>query len=173
VSVVIGEQAYAPVCKSSGKPCVIAGFEPVDLAQAVLWLVRQVARGEARVENAYSRVVRPEGNPAALRLISEVFEPADAEWRGLGVIPGSGLKLRPEYAALDATSLLPEGSRMPDAVEPAACRCGEVLAGRIVPPDCASFGTVCTPDRPLGACMVSQEGACRAYYRYGGLGVRA
>lgn len=169
VSVIIGAQAYQPIATRCGKPCVITGFEPLDLARGVLAAVRQLASGTARVENAYSRVVHEEGNAQALALLAEVFTPADTQWRGLGVIPASGLALREAYASFDARTLLP-GFVAPQANPAlAACRCGEVLKGLIHPAACACYGTACTPEHPLGACMVSQEGACRAYYRFRGV----
>lgn len=169
VSVIIGARAYQPVAQRCAKPCVITGFEPLDLACGILAAVQQIAHGEARVENCYSRVVRDEGNLPAMALIAEVFAPADAEWRGLGVIPASGLALRKEYARFDARRLLPEFAPPPPNPALAACRCGDVLKGLIHPDACSCFGVACTPERPLGACMVSQEGACRAYFRYRGM----
>jgi hydrogenase expression/formation protein HypD len=168
VSVIIGARPYEPVAKHCGKPCVITGFEPLDLAYGVLAAVRQIAQGVARVENMYRRVVHEEGNAQALALITEVFAPASAEWRGLGVIPLSGLALRQEHSRFDARLLLPDFTAPPPDPALAACRCGDVLKGLIQPDACSCFRIACTPEHPLGACMVSQEGACRAYYRYRG-----
>lgn len=165
VSVIIGREAYRPVAEGHGLPCVIAGFEPVDILQALLMLAAQAAEGRADVEVQYTRAVPPEGNPAARQAMYDVFEPADAEWRGLGVIPGSGLRFRAAYASHDAARWAP-------AVDPAprdtGCLCGRILTGRHAPADCPRFGTACTPAHPLGPCMVSSEGACAAAYRYGG-----
>jgi len=168
VSVVIGARAYRPIAENWHKPCAIAGFEPVDILRAVIALARQVAEGRAEVHNAYSRVVREEGNPHALALINEVFEPQAALWRGLGEIPLSGLALRGEYRRFDARLRFPGFVPLPLSPRLASCRCGEVLAGRIRPDECECFGAACTPEDPLGACMVSQEGACRAFYRFRG-----
>lgn len=168
VSVIIGAQAYKPIVERCRKPCVITGFDPVDLTSGVLAAVRQIAHGAAQVENAYRRVVRDEGNSAALALIADVFKPADAQWRGLGMIPMSGLALRGDLAHVDASLLLPNFCPPPPDPALATCRCGDVLKGLIHPDECLSFGNQCTIEHPLGACMVSQEGACRAYYRYRG-----
>ncbi len=164
VSTIIGLRAWDFLPDDYGIPVVASGFEPVDILLSVKMLVEQVAAGEARAANAYSRSVRPEGNPAALRVMHEVFEPADAPWRGFGILPGSGMGLRPEYSAFDARTRF----TLPDipSREPPGCRCGEVLRGVIEPPDCPLFGKICTPDRPLGPCMVSDEGACAAHYLY-------
>lgn len=165
VSTVIGSDAYLPLAEKFGIPCVVTGFEPADLLQGVLMLVRQCRAGLARVENQYSRAVSPHGNAKAQELINRVFEPADAVWRGLGVLPASGLVLRESYAAFDAARRFQ--IELPDASEPAGCRCGEVLTGRIAPADCPLFGSVCSPETPVGACMVSSEGSCAAAWRYG------
>lgn len=166
VSTVIGGVAYQPLAERFGIPCVVTGFEPADLLQGMLWLLRQRLAGEARVEIQYRRAVAWQGNPKALQLIETVFEPEDAVWRGLGTIAGSGLRIRERYRRFDALRLVP--SQLPEAVEPAGCRCGEVLTGRIAPPECPLFGTACTPETPVGACMVSSEGSCAAAWRYGG-----
>ena len=144
---------------------VVAGFTADEILTALAVIVRLSASGEPFFRNCYPRVVRPEGSPAALKLMDTVMEPCDAEWRGLGVIPMSGLKLRPAFAAYDARlkfSLPPVTGRSNPA-----CRCGEVLQGKCKSTDCKLFGTVCTPLHPVGACMVSNEGACSAYYQYG------
>ena len=165
VSAIIGAEPYRFLAEEFGKACVITGFEPVDILQGLLMLVRQVRNRDPEVEIQYRRVVRPEGNPRARQVLERVFEPCDAEWRGLGWIPGSGLKIRPEFADYDAEVRFPLD--LPPAEEPPGCRCGEVLQGLIRPDECPLFGTRCTPENPVGACMVSSEGTCAAYYRYG------
>jgi hydrogenase expression/formation protein HypD len=168
VSSVIGSDAYRFIPEEFGRPIVVTAFEPVDLLQAVAMLLRQRADGRCEVENQYTRVVRPEGNARALASIAATMEPRDDfEWRGLGVLPRSALQLREELAPFDAQRLfaLP-GARIED---PKACRCGEVLTGQIKPWECGVFGTACTPERPLGTCMVSSEGACAAFFSYGRL----
>ena len=166
VSTVIGTRPYDFVCREYGRPVVVAGFEPTDILQAVAMLLRQLRDGRAEVENAYGRVVRDEGNPRALTALDEVFEVRDDfEWRGLGAIPRSGLRIADAYAGWDAEERFEvPGARIED---PKACRCGDVLRGLAKPVDCGVFGTACTPERPLGTCMVSSEGACAAYYAYG------
>ncbi|HAK96970.1 MAG TPA: hydrogenase formation protein HypD [Planctomycetes bacterium] len=167
VCTVAGLGPFAPLVEEFHVPAAIAGFEPTDVLAAVLALVRQRNRGEGRLENLYRRSVRDEGNPKAWHLVESVFEPADAWWRGLGVLPGSGLALRREYAAHDADAALPVEAGPPR--EPAGCRCGDVLKGIIEPEGCPLFGKACTPERPVGACMVSSEGACHAAHRWGRL----
>jgi hydrogenase expression/formation protein HypD len=168
VSTVVGNRPYEFVAQEYHKPMVVAGFEPLDILQAVYMLLAQLREGRCEVENQYSRVVRDEGNPAALRLLDEVFELRPSfEWRGLGVIARSALKLASGYAEFDAELRfsLP-GRRVAD---PKACQCGEVLRGAIKPWQCTVFGTACTPEIPIGTCMVSAEGACAAYYNFGRL----
>ncbi|HFQ95172.1 MAG TPA: hydrogenase formation protein HypD, partial [Anaerolineae bacterium] len=164
VSTIIGLRAWDFLPREYGIPVVVAGFEPVDILLAVKMLVEQAAAGEARAENAYSRSVRPEGNRAALRIMDQVFEPVDAPWRGFGVLPASGMGVRAAWREFDAQArfILPD---VPSR-EPPGCRCGEVLRGIIEPLACPLFGRACTPDRPLGPCMVSDEGACAAHYLY-------
>lgn len=166
VSTVIGSAPYEFVPKRYGKPVVIAGFEPLDMMQAILMLVRQVNQGRAEVENEFTRAVTPEGNRKAQALVAKIFElRQDFEWRGLGTVPDSALKLRPEYAAFDAELRFPlPYTPVPDHK---ACECGAILRGVKEPRDCKVFGTVCTPENPLGSCMVSSEGACAAHYTYG------
>jgi len=164
VSTIIGTSSYAHVASRFGVPCVVAGFEPVDILQSILMLVRQIEADEARAEIQYTRAVAPEGNPAALRLIDEVFEPCDSTWRGLGPIPRSGLAFRKPFAAFDARAHF--DLAIPPAREPAGCRCAEVLKGTVRPPQCPLFRTACTPRTPVGACMVSSEGTCAAYFKY-------
>jgi len=166
VSTVIGQRPYRFVAAEYGKPLVTAGFEPLDILQAIAMLLAQIRQGRCEIENQYSRVVKEEGNPKALAVLREVFEPREQfEWRGLGLIPGSALKLRPAFAEFDAELhyQLP-GIRVSD---PKACQCGEVLKGVIKPWECKVFGTACTPETPIGTCMVSSEGACAAYYNFG------
>jgi hydrogenase expression/formation protein HypD len=143
---------------------VVTGFEPLDLLQGIHMLVTQLERGEARVENQYARAVERAGNRRAQELVARVFEVTDRKWRGLGAIAGSGLALRPEFRAFDALERFALTDLTAD--EPAECRAGEVLQGLLKPPACPAFGTRCTPERPLGAPMVSTEGACAAYFQY-------
>lgn len=165
VTTVIGADAWRFLPDRYGIPCAVAGFEPLDLLQAVLALVEMVTAGHADVVNTYARSVRPAGNPAALAAMAEVFEVADTEWRGFGVIPASGLRPRQAYARFDAARAF--DVTVAPAREPPGCRCGDVLRGVLSPPDCALFGRLCTPQNPVGPCMVSAEGACAAYYQYG------
>jgi hydrogenase expression/formation protein HypD len=166
VSTVVGARPFEFIPADYGKPVVIAGFEPLDILQAVLMILRQLAEGRCAVENQYKRVVPYEGNARALEVMAEVFElRPHFEWRGLGFISQSGLKLSEAYADLDAERRFSvPGVRVAD---PKACQCGEVLKGVIKPFECKVFGTACTPERPIGTCMVSSEGACAAYYNYG------
>ncbi len=164
VSVITGTACYEFLARDYGVAGVVAGFGPHDVVRALLRLVRQVAPA---IEIEYGRAVRAEGNAVAQRLMEQVFAPSDADWRGLGVIPGSGLALQPEYADADARLRFPLELEPP--LEPAGCRCGEVLRGVIDPADCALFGARCTPEDPVGACMVSSEGACAARYRFRGI----
>jgi len=168
VSTVIGNRPYDFVPERYGKPLVTAGFEPLDILQAVVMLLQQYADGRCEVENQYNRVVSDEGNPIALRILEQVFTlRPHFEWRGLGFIAQSALALNEDFAAFDAERLfdLP-GVRVAD---PKACQCGEVLKGVIKPWECKVFGTACTPETPIGTCMVSSEGACAAYYTFGRL----
>jgi hydrogenase expression/formation protein HypD len=165
VSVILGSGVYETVVDKYGIGCVIAGFEPLDILQAILMLARQAAEGRPRVENPYSRAVTKAGNVKARRILSQVFEPRDDEWRGLGMIPSSGLRIRSEYADHDAALRIPV--EVEPTREPAGCICGSVLRGTVTPPECGLFGSACTPDNPVGACMVSAEGTCAAYFRYG------
>lgn len=166
VSTVLGEEGFAFLATEYGLPAAIAGFEPLDILLAVDYLV-DAALGLRPVQlvNAYRRWVRPEGNPAARAVIDRTFAPCDAAWRGLGLIPASGLAFRSTYAAYDAAVAFP--AEVPEPKPRKGCRCGEVLRGELKPMDCKLFGTACVPEHPLGPCMVSGEGACAAYYRYG------
>lgn len=163
---VTGTVPYEFVARRYGRPVVVSGFEPLDLLQSVLMVLRQLNEGRAEVEIEYKRLVRPEGNPKARAAVERVFEPQTVEWRGLGILPDSGLKLRPEYAGMAAEVAIPEAvpRRLKD---PKACECGSILRGAKAPWECRIFGTACTPENPIGACMVSPEGACAAYYKYG------
>jgi len=166
VSTVIGTKPYRFVASQYNRPLVTAGFEPVDVLQAVLMLLRQLDEGRCEIENQYRRVVSEDGNRKALELMREVFVVRPHfEWRGLGFIAHSGLALAPEFAAWDADLIYDmPGLRVAD---PKACQCGEVLKGALRPWECKVFGTACTPETPIGTCMVSSEGACAAYYNYG------
>jgi len=165
VSTVIGAAAYRPLAEKYHIPCVVTGFEPADVMQGIEMLLAQRLRGTSRVEIQYSRAVSWEGNPKAQAILHQLFEPCDAVWRGLGVLPGSGLTIRAEYAEFDAERVL--ALEVPEAAENPACLCGEVLKGKITPFDCPLFSGVCTPESPIGACMVSSEGTCAAAYKYG------
>jgi len=165
VSTVIGGNAYRHLAETYHIPCVVTGFEPADVMQGIEMLLAQVIKGESRVEIQYRRAVTWEGNPKAKAILERVFVPCDAAWRGLGVLPDSGLSIRPELAAFDAASVL--GLEETVGQENSACRCGEVLKGKLDPFDCPLFGGVCTPEAPVGACMVSSEGTCAAAYKYG------
>lgn len=166
VSVIIGSRPYEFLARDHRMPCVIAGFEADDIIAALAILLKQVAAGRSEVEIQYTRSVRPYGNRLALAAVDEIMEPCAADWRGLGIIPGSGLALRPAYAAID---ILVEGfeTPLPEPKEPQGCRCGEVLRGVAEPSDCGLFGRACAPGTPVGPCMVSSEGACAAYFKYG------
>jgi hydrogenase expression/formation protein HypD len=166
VSTVIGSNAYRRLAEDYGVPCVVTGFEPLDMLRGIQLLVRQVVAGEARVECEYSRLVRPEGNVKAQALLARVFEPCDAEWRGIGFIPASGLQLRAAYQKFNALAALPV--EVEPAREQPGCLCGDILKGKVAPKDCPLFRKACTPEHPIGACMVSSEGTCAAEYKYGG-----
>ncbi len=165
VSVIIGSGVYEGIVRDFGIGCVIAGFEPLDILQAIRMLVLQSASGVPAVENPYSRAVTAGGNGRARGAMEAVFEPCDSEWRGLGRIPGSGLRIRAAFADFDAAVRFPVS--VAPASDPPGCRCGEVLTGALRPAECGLFGRACTPDHPVGACMVSSEGTCAAAYRYG------
>jgi hydrogenase expression/formation protein HypD len=165
VCAVMGLSEYEPIVKEYRVPIVVSGFEPVDLLAGVLQAVRQLEQGRAEVENAYGRTVRREGNPSARKLVRDVFEVCDRAWRGVGVIPGSGFRLREEYAEFDAERRFDVASVR--AQESPLCISGEILRGVKKPHQCPAFGKQCTPLTPLGATMVSSEGACAAYYQYG------
>ena len=168
VSAIIGLNGWEFLPREYGMPVVVSGFEPVDILLTVRRLVGQVRNGEAYAENAYNRSVLPEGNRTALQIMDTVFEVGEADWRGFGPIPASGMDVRPEYRQFDARVRF----SLPDVPsrEPPGCRCGEVLRGIIEPPDCPLYAKACTPDRPKGPCMVSDEGACSAFYLYQDIG---
>ncbi len=164
VSAIIGSEAYRPIVERHRLPCVVAGFEPLDILLGLRGLLEMLAEQRPGLRNDYSRVVRPEGNTRARALIERYLQPVDAAWRGIGTIPASGLGLRAEWSAFDAErrfDVSTHGGRVDRR-----CRCGEVLRGRIRPPECGLFASVCTPEQPVGACMVSSEGSCAAWYRY-------
>ena len=166
VSVISGSDIYRPLCEEYGLPVVIGGFEPVDMLDSVLRLVRQRLRGEAIVETQYARAVSPKGNLKAQELVKKYFEVAPSfVWRGLGEIKESSLRLRPEFANMDAKAEF--GVEVGEVKEDKHCLCGEILRGLAKPKDCRLFGKGCIPSRPIGSCMVSSEGACAAYYKYG------
>ncbi len=161
---VLGTGPFEFIAAKYGKPSVIAGFGALDILQAIFLLLKQRAENRSAVEIQYLRVVKPEGNPKAVEYINKYFQPADVYWRGMGLIPRSGLKLRPEYACFDAEVKF----SLPGPVEGKnpGCMCGEILKGRVLPYGCPLFGRACTPLNPVGPCMVSSEGSCAAYYRY-------
>jgi hydrogenase expression/formation protein HypD len=165
VCTVMGWTEYEPIAAKYRVPIIVTGFEPIDILEGILMAVRQLEAGRHEVENQYVRSVRREGNAPAQDLVSRVFELVDRKWRGIGEIPRSGLGLRAEFADFDAERRFALEDIRTD--EPAACRAGEVLRGLLKPHQCAAFGTLCTPEHPLGAPMVSSEGACAAYYNYG------
>jgi hydrogenase expression/formation protein HypD len=166
VSTIIGSGPYEFFAEEYRKPVVIAGFEPLDVMQAILMLVRQINEGRAEVENEFTRAVTREGNAKAQALVSEVFELRRSfEWRGLGEVPYSALRIREAHAAFDAERRF--GLQTKSVADNKACECGAILRGVKKPTDCKVFGTVCTPENPIGSCMVSSEGACAAHYTYG------
>jgi hydrogenase expression/formation protein HypD len=164
VSVIIGLNAYRPFFDRYQIPCVVAGFEPADILQAVSMLVEMIETSNPGLENAYPRAVTEQGNTKAQKILQDIFEPADACWRGIGMIPQSGLKIRDEYAVHDAEKQF--DIRVPEPKIPPGCACGDILTGKKQPPDCKLYKKVCTPSDPVGPCMVSTEGTCAAYYRY-------
>ena len=171
VSMVIGTKPYDFIADEFNRPVVVAGFEPLDLLQSILMVLRQLVEGRAEVENQYSRVVPDEGNPISIAAVDDVYEPRPSfEWRGLGEIDASGLRIRETYQDFDAEVKfgIGYGLKRAGVQEPEGCACGEVMTGRVKPVACPQFGKGCTPDMPLGALMVSSEGACAAYWQYGG-----
>lgn len=169
VSTVIGERPYRFLAKEYRLPCCITGFEALDVVQGIAMLLTQLAEQKPAVAIQYRRTVRPDGNPAARRVMNRVFRGCDAVWRGLGTVPGSGLEFRDRYSRYDCRNRLGTGpghARRAGHGAFRGCRCGDVMLGVIVPPECRLFGERCTPEHPVGPCMVSSEGACAAYYKY-------
>ncbi len=166
VSAIIGCNAYRPFFDQYRLPSVVAGFEPADLLQAILMLITQIETGKPALENAYTRVVGMDGNPKARSIVDQIFEVTDAQWRGIGPIANSGLKLRPAFEAYDVRNRF--NIAVTPAEEPAGCSCGKILSGTMTPPQCPLYRKACTPVNPVGPCMVSSEGTCAAYYRYHG-----
>ena len=164
VSAIIGAKAYRPVVEKYGKTCVVAGFEPLDILMGIDRILELAIAGTPACENQYSRVVTADGNPVAQRLMAELLEPCDALWRGIGTIPASGLRLKHKYAPYDAEKKF--RITVGPGREHAGCMCGDVIKGASKPDRCAFFGTACTPDSPIGPCMVSSEGTCAAFYKY-------
>jgi hydrogenase expression/formation protein HypD len=164
VCCVTGYEDYPPLAERYKVPIVVTGFEPVDLLEGILMAVSQLEQGRHEVENQYARAVRRGGNVRAREIVSAVYEVCDRQWRGIGVIPRGGLQLTPAFRAFDAEERFAVGSL--HVVEPPECRAGEVLQGRLRPDECPAFGKRCTPETPLGAPMVSNEGACAAYWKY-------
>lgn len=169
VSTIIGSGPYESIARDYGVPCCIAGFEPLDILEGIYALIKQIVEGESKVEIQYCRVVKKEGNPKAQDLMNKVFEACDSEWRGLGIIPKSGLRIRKEFSQFDAETR--ECLKLSTLnVQPSAkikgCICGDILRGKKSPPECLHFAKLCTPQEPLGPCMVSSEGTCATYYKY-------
>ncbi len=164
VSVIIGARAYLPVVERYHVPCVVAGFEPADILQAIYMLIRQIEAQEATLGNAYPRAVTWEGNDKAREIMYQVFQPTNTAWRGLGAIGQSGLKIRQEFEAFDAERKF--DISVPLSKEPKGCACGEILMGLKTPPECPLYKKACSPSHPVGPCMVSTEGTCAAYYKY-------
>ena len=164
VSTIIGSEPYEFLAEEYHVPGVITGFEPVDVLQGVYMILKQLEEGRAEIEIAYHRGVMPEGNVHAREMVDQVFQPIDADWRGIGVIPGTGLAIRDEFAHYDATKRIPVTPPEPKEIK--GCQCGEVLRGITLPFECKLFGRGCTPEHPIGPCMVSSEGSCAAYYRF-------
>ncbi|MDH4367158.1 MAG: hydrogenase formation protein HypD [Dehalococcoidia bacterium] len=165
VSVIIGSHPYEFIPRDYRVACVISGFEPLDILLCIDKLVEQIEKGEPKVEIAYLRGVKPEGNRKARQLMEGVFEVGEANWRGIGIVPKSGLKIRRKYERFDADKAFSVSLKPPK--EPKGCRCGDIIRGAAMPLECTLFGKSCTPESPVGPCMVSSEGACAAYYQYG------
>jgi hydrogenase expression/formation protein HypD len=165
VSVILGWKAYEPIVRGYNQPCAVAGFEPIQILSAIAAILEMHVAGRAEVINAYQGIVSADGNAHALQLLDKVFELADAPWRGLGVIPLSGMAIRPAYRRFDATERF--GPVEKTNSDPPGCRCGDVVKGLMDPPACPLFGRVCNIYHPVGPCMVSSEGACAAWFKYG------
>ena len=166
VSAIIGTGPYKFVAEKYRVPCVVTGFEPLDILSGINMLLKQVLSGEPKVEDEYFRAVRAEGNPAAQKLMKEVFSVTTANWRAIGPVPGTGLEFSKAYAGFDAVKRFK--IKYAEAPEPKGCLCGKILLGKALPPDCPLFGKACTPSSAVGPCMVSSEGACAAWFKYGG-----
>ncbi len=164
VSVIIGVKAYLPFFEQYRVPCVVAGFEPVDILQAILMLVEQIEAGGPKLVNGYRRAVTFDGNQKAQKIMEDVFETIDGNWRGIGILQKSGLKIRDEFAAYDALKVFE--IEIKDSMDPKGCACGEILTGLKIPSECPLYKKTCTPMDPVGPCMVSSEGTCAAYYRF-------
>jgi len=164
VSVIIGIKAYLPFFEQYQVPCVVAGFEPVDILQAILMLVEQIEAGGPKLVNGYRRAVTFDGNQKAQKIMEDVFETIDADWRGIGILQKSGLKIRDEFAAYDARKVFKIETK--DSMDPKGCACGEILTGLKIPSECPLYKKTCTPMDPVGPCIVSSEGTCAAYYRF-------
>lgn len=164
VSAIIGSDAYLPFTGKGGVPCVVAGFEPLDILMAIEGILNQLVNNDASVENQYSRVVKPAGNIKAQSLMDKYLQPIDARWRGLGLVPASGQGIKKEFSQFDAEKR--HGIIVEKGREPSGCLCGEVIKGKLKPTSCPLFATGCTPDHAVGPCMVSSEGSCAAYYKY-------
>ncbi len=164
VSVIIGTEAYRAFFNTYHMPCVIAGFEPVDILNSILILTEQLESGKPELVNSYKRAVTAHGNIKAWHILQDVFEISDAAWRGIGMIPESGLKIRKEFESFDAQKQF--GIILSDTKDPKGCACGSILTGLMTPPKCPLYKKVCTPEDPVGPCMVSSEGTCAAYYKY-------
>ncbi len=164
VSVIIGEKGYEAIVEKFHTPCAIAGFEPVDILHAIHCLTTRIEQGKAGLDNCYPRAVSCRGNQKAQDAMDAVFERRNTQWRGLGIIPMSGLGIKEEFSSFDAEKFF--NLDLPHPIEPAGCSCGEILTGRKIPPECPLYSKVCTPTAPVGPCMVSSEGTCAAYYRY-------
>ena len=164
VSVIIGSDAYVPIVREFARPCVVAGFEPLQIIEGLGEICRQLAKQEPEVKSVYNAVVTPQGNTTAQQIINQCFEYADSYWRGLGKIDNSAFRLKNQYARFDAFKRF--GLEEKHAEDITGCRCGEILCGLIDPPQCAMFGKTCTPDTPVGPCMVSSEGTCAAWFKY-------
>jgi hydrogenase expression/formation protein HypD len=165
VCAITGTRPFEFIPRRFGIPCVVAGFEPVDILEGILMLLQQKVDNRTEVEIAYRRVVSMEGNPVARNLVDEVFAVCDSEWRAIGTIPNSGLSTSSAYQDYDARRKFPVA--IPEIREERGCICGEILMGRASPSECSLFGVACTPEKPVGPCMVSSEGTCAAHYKYG------
>ncbi|MBI4706841.1 MAG: hydrogenase formation protein HypD [Candidatus Omnitrophica bacterium] len=166
VSAVIGTKPYEFLAKEYKISCCVAGFEPLDILEGIYFLVRQIVKNKPRVENQYSRIVKNQGNLQAIKIMKKVFQPSDANWRGLGKIPHSGLKIRKEFSAFDAENIFSIRQVTGDRGQGTKCKCGDILKGLVLPPACKMFAKSCNPEHPIGPCMVSYEGACSAYFKY-------